>query len=162
MPCNRGTATAQLNRLSNLQGFGFMAPEAFTGLIDVLCSHSDDASHARAAVDLLLSRKTLPTGPQDIADALNEAKHQEPVSEAPRASSGGCGRMFPGWTYLDYDPKTTPKEDMKQYLYPSRCVNGEVRVTKWVRVQGMVDENGNDLKQPYHFSGRCKCVGGNL
>lgn len=69
MPCNRGTATAQLNRMSNLQGFGFMAPETFTSLIDVLASHSDDATHARAAVDLILGRKSLPTGPQDIADA---------------------------------------------------------------------------------------------
>ena len=159
MPCNRGTATAQLNRLSNLQGFGFMAPEAFTGLIDVLCSHSDDASHARVAVDLLLSRKTLPAGPQDIADALNEAKHREPVSEAPRAVSGGCGRVFDGMTYWDYE---VGGSSLNKVLHQSRCINGEVRVTKWVRVQGMVDENGNDLKQPYHFSGRCKCVGGNL
>jgi len=82
--------------MSNLQGFGFMAPETFTSLIDVLASHSADAAHARAAVDLILARKSLPTGPQDIADALNEAKHGQPVNKAPRANTGGCGREIPG------------------------------------------------------------------
>ena len=158
MPCNRGTATAQLNRLSTLQGFGFLAPEAFTGLIDVLCSHSDDAPHARAAVDILLARKSLPTGPQDIADALNEARQGQPVSEAPRAS-GGCGREIPGLTYWDYDPTS---RGLEKIHHPARCVGGWVRVTKWVRVQGMVDEHGAQLKQPYHFAGKCKCAGGTL
>lgn len=158
MPCNRGTATAQLNRMSGLQGFGFMAPEAFTGLIDVLCSHSDDAAHAREAVDLILARKSLPTGPQDIADALNEAKHGKPVSEAPTAP-GGCGREIPGLTYWDYDPNS---RGLEKIHHPSRCERGWVRVTKWVRVQGMVDELGNNLKQPYHFTGKCKCAGGTL
>jgi hypothetical protein len=159
MPCNRGTATAQLNRMSNLQGFGFMAPETFTSLIDVLASHSDDAAHARAAVDLILGRKSLPTGPQDIADALNEAKHGQPVSEAPRANSGGCGREVPGLTYWDYDPNS---RGLEMIHHPARCVGGQIRVTKWVRVQGMVDENGNQLNQPYHFSGKCRCAGGTL
>lgn len=159
MPCSRGTATAQLNRMSGLQGFGFMAPEAFTGLIDVLCSHSDDAAHARAAVDLLLARKSLPTGPQDVADALNEAKHQTPVSEAPRANAGGCGRVFEGLTYWDYEANGN---SLKKVLHPARCNGGDIRITKWVRVQGMVDDNGAELKQPYHFSGKCKCAGGTL
>ena len=159
MPCSRGTATAQLNRMSGLQGFGFMAPEAFTGLIDVLCSHADDASHAREAVDLILGRKSLPTGPQDIADALNEAKHRQPVAESPRANSAGCGKVLEGYTYLHYE---AAGNSLTQVLHPSRCVGGDIRVTRWVPVHGMVDENGNQLKQPYHFSGRCKCVGGNL
>jgi hypothetical protein len=158
MPCNRGTATAQLKRMSSLHGFGFMAPEAFTDLIDVLCSHSDDATHAKAAVDILLARKTLPTGPQDIADALNEAKHGQPVNEAP-AASGGCGREIPGLTYWDYDPQA---RGLEKVHHPSRCIGGWVRVTKWVRVQGMVDEDGAQLKQPYHFCGKCKCSGGTL
>ena len=158
MPCNRGTASAQLKRMSNLQGFGFMAPEAFTGLVDVLCSHADDAEHARQAVDLLLARKTLPAGPQDIADVLNEAKQRQPVSKAPVAS-GGCGREIPGLTYWDYDPKS---RGLEKIHHLSRCDRGWIRVTKWVRVQGMVDENGNNLKQPYHFTGKCKCAGGTL
>ena len=161
MPCNRGTATAQLNRMSGLQGFGFMAPEAFTGLIDVLCSHSDDSEHARKAVDLILGRKSLPTGPQDIADALNEVRARRPISEAPRASGGGCGKELAGETYWDYDP-ARPVKDTTKILMPSRCVNGEIRVTKWVRVVGMVDEDGNDLKQPSDCSGKCRCAGGTL
>ncbi len=159
MPCNRGTATAQLNRMSNLQGFGFMAPETFTGLIDVLASHADDASHARAGVDLLLARKSLPAGPQDIADALNEARHGQPVNEAPRANTSGCGKVLEGRTYWDYDPA---QRNTAKTLHSSRCEGGHIRVTKWVRVQGMVDENGGEVKQPYDFSGRCKCIGGTL
>ena len=159
MPCNRAKATAQLNRMSNLQGFGLMAPETFTSLIDVLASHSDDATHARAAVDLILGRKSLPTGPQDIADALNEAKHGQPVNEAPRANTGGCGREVPGLTYWDYDPNS---RGLEKIHHPARCAGGEIRVTKWVRVQGMVDEQGNQLKQPYELSGKCRCAGGTL
>jgi hypothetical protein len=159
MPCSRGTATGQLKRMSSLQGFGFMAPEAFTDLIDVLCSHADDASHAKAAVDLILGRKALPTGPQDIADALNEAKHGQPVNEAPRANTGGCGRVIEGLRYWDYDPNS---RGLEMILHPARCDGGQIRITKWVRVQGMVDENGNQLKQPYHFSGKCRCAGGTL
>jgi hypothetical protein len=159
MPCNRGTASAQLKRLSNLQGFGFMAPEAFTELIDVLCSHADDASHAREAVDILLARKSLPTGPQDVADALNEARHTQALENAPRANTAGCGREIPGLTYWDYDPSA---RGLEKVHHPSRCERGWVRVTKWVRVQGMVDENGAELKQPYHFTGKCKCAGGAL
>ncbi len=159
MACNRGTANAQLNRMSTLQGFGFMSPEAFTGLVDVLASHADDAAHARAAVDLLLARKSLPAGPQDIADALNEARHGERQENAPRAVSGGCGKVLEGRTYWDYDP--TQRSTAKT-LHPSRCVNGQIRVTKWVRVQGAVDENGGEVKQPYDFSGRCRCIGGTL
>ena len=122
---------------------------------------SDDAAHAREAVDLILARKSLPTGPQDIADALNEAKHGRPVSEAPRAISGGCGKVLTGSTYWDFDP-ARPVRDTTKILHPSRCINGEIRITKWVRVQGMVDENGNELKQPYDFSGKCRCAGGTL
>lgn len=155
MPCNRGTASAQLNRMSTIQGFGFISPEAFTSLVDVLSSHAVDGPHARAAVDLLLTRKSLPAGPQDIADALNEVRAGKPVSEAPRATSGGCGRVLDGYTYWHYVPGEKTK-----VLLPSRCIDGEIRITQWRKVPGLVDEDGNDLKQPYDFTGRCKCAGG--
>lgn len=151
--CNRGTASAQLKRLGGLPKFGFIPAEAFTALVDTLAGYADDADHAKRAVDLMLARKSLPEAPQDIADALNEAKHHQREEEPTRAT-GGCGREYSGMTYLDYDPNS---KSLAMILHQSRCENGWVRVTKWKEVPGMLDNDGLPLKQPYHFSGKCGC-----
>ena len=164
MACDRMTVQTHLRKMSQLPYFATVSSETFSSWVTIMANGADDIPHAVRAVNTLLQARALPTSPDDISDAVNATRqHEEPSA---RYADGCCGRVFPGWTYVDYDFREEadfdePKDsDYAKVLIPSKCENGRVRRTVWRPAAGRFQENGRPFMQPYDFSGKCKCQPG--
>ncbi len=162
----RDVCSTHLRKLGSLPYFSAVQDAAFSSWVSAAAKHSDDTPHLIRAVDSILRTKTLPQSPDDIVDAINATRIHE---QAEATHNGGCcGRMVPGWTYLGHDPKAPVTLDEAQlrveitkYLMPSQCVRGWIHRTIWLPVvPARIYEDGTPVKQPYHFSGKCKCQPG--
>ena len=164
MACDRMTVQTHLRQLSQLPYYATVTSETFSAWVTIMANGADDIPHVVRAVNALLQARALPTSPDDISDAVNATREHE--SPAAIYAGGCCGRMFPGWTYVGYDPRIevdldNPQDnDCAKVLIPSRCENGRVLRTVWREVKGLIQENGRPYLQPYDFSGKCKCQPG--
>jgi hypothetical protein len=90
MPVHRGTASAQIRRLSGIPYWGKLATEAVKELEDVLADYADDPGHATRAITELLrdpERKGIP-GPGDVIRYLAGTRQAAP----PPPKFVGCQR----------------------------------------------------------------------
>lgn len=103
MPCSRGTARAQINRLGQLPYFSQMTDEAMTSLVDTLMERAESAEHATAAITLWLQDcrgqdARLPVEGDLLALLASTASTAGQRSDAP-PKKGFCGRCNRGWVY---------------------------------------------------------------
>jgi hypothetical protein len=91
---------------------------------------------------------------------LMETYLQDEPSEFVEQLKHCCGRIIPGWTYVEYDPEVMNVYSNQKARLQSRCINGWIRRTVWRQAKGLVAEDGGPLWQPYHFTGKCRCQPG--
>lgn len=153
----RDLCSTHLRKLGALPYFGTVQDAAFSSWISA-ASRCDDTPHLIRAVDSILQGRCLPESPEDITDAVNATRiHEQPAGIY---QGGCCGRTIEGWTYLAHDPHS-PANDVRKVLSASRCIGGWIQRTIWrAVVPARIDEEGNPVRQPYDFGGRCKCQPG--
>jgi len=105
VPCSRGTARAQINRLGQLPYFSQMTDEAMTSLVDTLMEQAESAEHATAAITLWLQGcrshdARLPTDGDLLALLASTSPSAGQRSDAP-PKKGYCGRCDRGWIHRE-------------------------------------------------------------
>ncbi len=157
--------STHLRKLSSIPFFSTVSSEAFSEWVSE-AANCDDTPHLIRVVNCILQDKQLPRNRGDILAAINATREYQQPAEL--YEGGCCGREIEGKTYLSNDPSTSPTADqwalrdpLPKLLLPAKCVNGWVHWTMWREVKPeIVGEDGWPLKQPYEFSGRCRCQPG--
>lgn len=168
MPIKISLAIGLIGRLASLPYFPSQQPEAVDELVKALANEADSFTQAEAAIAALLGdtcRAENPDtnrspSPGELRAWVQAEKEADIRFDDPSPEPRFCGRLVPGWTYLGFDP-ATPSQDARKVLMPSKCERGWIHRTVWLPAKpARVDENGNDILQPYDYSGRCRCQPG--
>ena len=120
MPCSRGTARAQINRLGQLPFFSQMTDEAMTSLVDTLVEQAESSEHATAAITLWLQGchshdARLPTDGDLLALLASTSPSAGQRSDAP-PKKGFCGLCKRGWVYGEI------VKNGQRYAAAGRCI----------------------------------------
>jgi len=165
----------QITRFDGMTGYVSMGAAGYRERAEALRDEAETEGIAKAAMDALIGDtcrasnpdlNKLPTAGEIRVWVRAEAERRHEAEPSAKYAGGCCGRFFPGWTYLGYDPRIVvdpdnPKDsDCAKVLIPSRCENGRVLRTLWVAIRGLVQEDGRPYMQPYDYSGKCKCQSG--
>ncbi len=150
-------AARLVNRLDCLPFFSALTESGYRELYAAVAQEARSEMEADSAITALLSdagqasnvdTNRVPS-PGELRLWIRAQREDQYDTPAPASSRRGCGRAFPNWHYEDDDGR-----------HVSKCEGGWVRRTIWRQIGRLVNEDGTNAMQPYHFSGRCKCEGG--
>jgi hypothetical protein len=121
MPIERGTASAQINRLSQLPFFSTLQNEAYSAMVTVVAERADDPEHAKRAIGSWLydsrgESARLPTE-GDLMQVLENTREKAPAPLPDLQPDGVyCGKCNRGKVYR------TVKVQGREYSAMGTCV----------------------------------------